>query len=205
MSFRKFLFSLLICLFVLAPTIALAAYGLEETAGAAGLKKTGPTELPVLIGSVLGTGLSLVGVLFFALMLYGGLTWMLARGNSEQETKALDTITAAIIGIVIVLASYAITNFVFKSIGTGSSTGGSGNIEVAGCIVNEATLTANCSILAVCPSGTLGATGGSGSTQPCVLVGSKCTNNTADVKENCDSANGEKECKAKEDVFCEWK
>jgi len=131
MSFKKFLFSLLICLFIFAPTIVLAGYGLEETAGAAKLDKTAPGQLPVLIGSVLGTGLSLVGVLFFALMLYGGLTWMLARGNSEQESKALDTITAAIIGIVIVLASYAITNFVFKSIGPGTASSGGGDNNTA--------------------------------------------------------------------------
>lgn len=119
MSSKKFLLTFLICLIALIPIVTLAAYGLEETAGAAKLTKTAPGQLPTLIGSILGTGLSLVGILFFALMLYGGLTWMLARGNAEQEKQALNTITAAIIGIVIVLASYAITTFVFESIGPG--------------------------------------------------------------------------------------
>lgn len=122
MSVKKILFFLIIFFITLAPLIVQGAddkYGVYKTAHEAGLDTTGPEQLPVLIGKVLGTGLSLVGVLFFALMLYGGLTWMLARGNTEQETKALNTITAAIIGIVIVLASYAITNFVFTSIGTG--------------------------------------------------------------------------------------
>ena len=124
MSIKKVLITAVVFILFLIPLSAFAAYGLDETADKAGLNKTPAGDLPELIGSVLGTGLSLVGVLFFALMLYGGLTWMLARGNSEQETKALDTITAAIIGIIIVLASYAITNFVFKSIGPGTASSG---------------------------------------------------------------------------------
>ena len=124
---KKILIFIAILALFLIPLSVLGAsdkYGIKTTAQQAELVTTGPEQLPVLIGQILGTGLSLVGVLFFALMLYGGLTWMLARGNTEQETKALNTITAAIIGIVIVLASYAITSFVFKSIGPGSSTGG---------------------------------------------------------------------------------
>lgn len=107
--------------FFATPAFAQASndYGLSATAGAADLAKFG-TDLPGLIGNVLGTALSLVGVLFFGLMLFGGVTWMLAHGNAEQEKKALNTIVAAIIGILIVLGSYALTTFVFKSVGSAS-------------------------------------------------------------------------------------
>lgn len=90
-------------------------YGLKATADAAALSNFGD-NLPGFIGNALGTALSLVGVLFFALMLYGGITWMMAHGNAEQEKKALSTITAAIIGILIVLGSYALTSFVLSSV-----------------------------------------------------------------------------------------
>src|SRR3989339_974996 len=96
-------------------------YGLGATAGAAGLNKG---DVPTIIGNVIGTGLSLISVLFFLLMIYGGILWMTARGKDEQASKALDTIIAAIIGIVIILAAYAITNFVFKSVGGGGATAG---------------------------------------------------------------------------------
>ena len=98
-------------------------YGLEVTAKAASLEQFG-ANLPGLIGNVLGTALSLVGVLFFALMLYGGITWMMAHGNAESEKKALSTITAAIIGILIVLGSYALTTFVLSSVKGGGGGGG---------------------------------------------------------------------------------
>ncbi|MBI2990017.1 MAG: hypothetical protein HYY51_02385 [Candidatus Magasanikbacteria bacterium] len=108
-------------------------YGLEETAGAAGLKQYG-TDLPTIVGNIVGTGLSMISVLFFGLMIYGGIRWMIARGKEEEAKKALDTIVAAVIGIIIVLASYAITNFVLKSVSGGQviNTGGGGGAGSGG-------------------------------------------------------------------------
>jgi len=83
------------------------------------LKKT--TDVSVMAGKVLGAILSLVGILFFGLMLYGGILWMTARGNEQQTSKAYDTIISAVIGLVIVLSSYVIVNFVFKTVGSGGS------------------------------------------------------------------------------------
>ncbi|MBT3538605.1 hypothetical protein HN481_00580 [Candidatus Parcubacteria bacterium] len=96
-------------------------YGLKTTAGAAGLN-TG--DVPTIVGNIIGSALSLISVLFFILMVYGGIVWMLARGKEEQSKKALDTIIGAIIGIIIVLAAYAITNFVFSSVGNVGGGGG---------------------------------------------------------------------------------
>lgn len=95
-------------------------YGLDDTASAAQLPMN--TDLAATLGNILGSALSLISVLFFGLMLYGGITWMIARGKTENTQKALDTIIAAIIGIVIVLAAYAITNFVFSNISSGPVT-----------------------------------------------------------------------------------
>ncbi|HOX60750.1 MAG TPA: pilin [Candidatus Magasanikbacteria bacterium] len=119
----------LTCL-VAVPVLA-DPFGLDDTANASGLAGYG-TNIPVMIGNILGSILGLVAVIFFALMLYGGVLWMTARGDDSQTKKATGTITAAIIGIMIVLASYAITSFVFNSIGqpgtvaSGALGGGSG-------------------------------------------------------------------------------
>lgn len=93
-------------------------YGLGATAGAAGLQRE---SVPTLVGNVVGTALSMIGVLFFVLMVYGGLLWMTSRGNEEQTRKAKDTIVAATIGIIVVLSAYAITTFVFSTIQGGPS------------------------------------------------------------------------------------
>ncbi|EKE07479.1 MAG: hypothetical protein ACD_18C00070G0001, partial [uncultured bacterium] len=121
---------------LLAANPASGNYGLDATANSAGLPMN--KDLPGVIGNILGSALSLISVLFFGLMIYGGITWMLARGKSENTQKALDTIIAAVIGIVVVLAAYAITNFVFSNVISGaggattSNNGGAGGSSPGG-------------------------------------------------------------------------
>lgn len=68
------------------------------------------------IAVLIKTVLSFLGVLFLILMIYGGVLWMTARGKEEQVTKARDLIIAAVIGLIIVLASYAISIFVINAL-----------------------------------------------------------------------------------------
>lgn len=113
-----------------APVAAEDSYGLEATAQAAKLVRG---DSPATIaGNIIGAALSLVGVLFFILMVYAGITWMLARGNEDQTKQALRTIIAAVIGMVITLASYAITSFVFDAINQVPDAGSGVPTEVDG-------------------------------------------------------------------------
>lgn len=68
--------------------------------------------------------LGLLGVIFIILIIIAGYNWMTARGDEEKITKATSTIRSAIIGLLIIVAAYAITYFVFANL-PGSS-GGSG-------------------------------------------------------------------------------
>lgn len=101
-------------LFVALPTTASARYGLKDTAEKAGLVTEG--NVPEIIGRLVGSALTLVGLIFFILVVYAGIRWMLARGNEEETKGALRTIVAATIGLIITFSAYAITNFVLTSI-----------------------------------------------------------------------------------------
>jgi len=90
------------------------SFGLDAAATAAGLK-TGVT-LESRAGQIVGALLALVGVLFFVLMIYGGILWMTAGGNDTQVKNAQKTIAAAVIGLVIVISAYAITMFIGQSL-----------------------------------------------------------------------------------------
>ncbi|MCF7820684.1 MAG: pilin [Candidatus Pacebacteria bacterium] len=68
----------------------------------------------VIISTILYTLFGFLGVLFIALIIYGGIQWMTASGNDEQVTKAKKVLKSAIIGLVIVLAAYGITWFIFN-------------------------------------------------------------------------------------------
>lgn len=88
--------------------------GLDSTAKEAGfVKKT----LEEISGSALNIVLSLIGILFLILMIYGGMIWMTAQGNEEQVGKARKLIIAAVIGLIIVVAAFAITSFLGDTFG----------------------------------------------------------------------------------------
>ncbi len=78
-----------------------------------------------IVGKIIGTFLSIFGIRFMALMIYGGYKWMMASGREEEVKKAKDTIRAAIIGLIIVMMAYAISYFVAyglqrATVGTGT-------------------------------------------------------------------------------------
>jgi TRAP-type C4-dicarboxylate transport system permease small subunit len=96
-----------------------ALSGLNATAGQVGAFKDqtsqtniGTDFLTTKAGQIIGLVLSFVGVIFLVLMIYAGILWMTASGNEQQTTKAKDLIISAVIGIIIVFAAYAITNFI---------------------------------------------------------------------------------------------
>src|SRR3989338_49548 len=114
---KKIIITLSIIVSLFGTGTVYANYGLDKTADVSGLKGAVSGSSPVdIIGSVVGAALTMVGVLFLLLMIYGGVIWMIARGNEQQTDKALGTIKAAVIGLIIVVASFAITTFVFRAI-----------------------------------------------------------------------------------------
>lgn len=85
--------------------------GLEETAGAANIDRSF-TSPEVAVTVIIQWVLSLVGVLFLILMIWGGFSWMTSGGNQEQIKKARRTVTSAAIGLIIVLSAYALTVYI---------------------------------------------------------------------------------------------
>ncbi|MFA6393484.1 MAG: pilin [Patescibacteria group bacterium] len=95
---------------------------LGKFAGKAGYKPvTGSGEETVYttIGMIINIALSLLGVIFLALLIYAGFEWMTARGDEAKVTKAKDIMKNAVIGLVIVLAAYVISYFVIYQLGSG--------------------------------------------------------------------------------------
>lgn len=87
----------------------------------AGYASGSEDTLSETIGKIIRAILSLLGIVFMSLIVYGGYLWMTARGNEEKLEKAKAIIRGSIIGLVIVLASYAITAFVIDRVGLATS------------------------------------------------------------------------------------
>ncbi|KKR34906.1 MAG: hypothetical protein UT67_C0005G0018 [Candidatus Magasanikbacteria bacterium GW2011_GWA2_40_10] len=141
MYFLKKLFVVLVVMGAMIPSFAFADdFGLKGASQDTGLIGQGQdvdakTRVPELIGSIIGIALSFVGAIFFLLILYAGFLWMTAFGASDKVEKAKDILIHAAIGLIIVLAAYAISKFVFSnlgSLGAGSGAGsGGGSSAVA--------------------------------------------------------------------------
>lgn len=90
-----------------------AQFGLDKTADKAGYETTGASaSIPDRIQLIVSIVLGLVALIFFVLTLYSGLIWLTAGGKEGQTEKAKGVLEAAIIGLVIVSASYAISTFI---------------------------------------------------------------------------------------------
>ncbi len=101
----------------------------EIAGGYAGYDKaTNASTLDSIVGNLINTVLSLLGVLFLILMLYGGFLWMTAAGDESKITKAKNLITAAVIGTILVVSAYAISVFVIKALQSGTIEGGSSTV-----------------------------------------------------------------------------
>lgn len=83
---------------------------------------------PITIGNIVATviqvALSILALIFLILAVLSGFRWMTAAGNEEQIKKAQNTIQAAIIGLIIVLAAWAITYFIFMYLPFSGGSGG---------------------------------------------------------------------------------
>lgn len=81
-------------------------------------RPTGISETSVT--SQIATGMLLVyqltGFVFFMMALYSGIRWMTASGNEEVVTKSRNTLIAAVIGFVLVVAAYGITLYLTERV-----------------------------------------------------------------------------------------
>lgn len=91
---------------------------LRITAEAAGFAE--PRSLGEIAGAIIGTFLSFLGIIFLCLVIYGGFLWMTSAGNEGKVIRAKQTLTQAVIGLIIILSAYSITYFVFNSLKSAS-------------------------------------------------------------------------------------
>lgn len=100
----------------LMPFIAKAAelnLGLSEVEGEIALPTS---DVRVVVTRIINVAMGFLGIVAVLIILWGGFTWMTAGGNEEKVGEAKQIITAGVIGLIIVVTSYAIARFVVQSL-----------------------------------------------------------------------------------------
>ncbi len=81
---------------------------------------SGEGALGNLLTNITTTIAIVAGVLLFGMFIYGGITWLTAAGNEDQTEKAQKILSSAVVGLVIVVAAYFITEILGSALGFGS-------------------------------------------------------------------------------------
>lgn len=70
------------------------------------------TDIGVLISRVISVAFILAGVLTFAFLVWGGIEWLTSGGDKTKTETARNRITAAVVGLAIVAASWALMKLI---------------------------------------------------------------------------------------------
>lgn len=111
---------LIILLLIMFPAITYA--GAAGGGGGDGLKTvtapmgTSSRELPEAILSLVNGFLVLAGIVAAIILIYGGVQYVISRGDDQATAKAKNTILYAVVGLIVIGLAAAIVNFVVQAI-----------------------------------------------------------------------------------------
>ncbi len=113
---RQFLF-LLLSATLLFPSLAFARVQYYDQLNDTGTAVYGSADAPegnffLIVGGLLNAILGLLGLVLFVMIIYGGFLWMTAGGNTDKVKQAKDILLNAVIGLVILVAAFAISTYV---------------------------------------------------------------------------------------------
>lgn len=88
----------------------------EGTVGSTDINITGPESLNFEFGQLVAWAVTAIlvvaGLIFFFMLIIGGLKWILSGGDKAATESARGQITAALIGLVIVFSAWAIAQLI---------------------------------------------------------------------------------------------
>jgi hypothetical protein len=88
----------------------------KEFAGKSGYSTQVASDPIVFAGTIVNYILGLLGVIFAIYIIYAGIIWMTAGGEVSRVDRAKNILRNGVIGIIIALGAYAISNFVVNAI-----------------------------------------------------------------------------------------
>lgn len=74
--------------------------------------KLGDLTVPSLVSGLIRLVLMVAALVFFFILVVGGIKWIVSGGDKAQTESARNQITAALVGLVIVFAAWAILKLI---------------------------------------------------------------------------------------------
>lgn len=97
------------------PTFAQGTSASNKGVGTVDTGKLGgiPTDINLIIGGLVQLAYAVAGLVFFFMLILGGLRYLTAGGDEKAAAAARGTLTNAFVGLVIVVAAFLITQLIF--------------------------------------------------------------------------------------------
>ena len=74
------------------------------------------SDVPKRVADIINIFIAVMGVIAVIMIIYGGISLVLSLGNAEKVRKAKNIIIYSAIGLLVVLISFAIINFVLDNV-----------------------------------------------------------------------------------------
>ncbi len=136
---RRFLLSLLLVASIFigvggmmtsVPTASAQETGLDTGLAEVGETVILPDTDPRIIAArIINIAFGLIGIIMVSIILYAGFLYMTSGGDAEKTQTALKYIRNAVIGLIIILMSWAITRFVVERLLEATGAGGGGGVS----------------------------------------------------------------------------
>lgn len=78
---------------------------------------TGTDNLYIVLGGLIKFVMGISGVVVFCYIIWAGWLWMTAGGDDKQVAKAKTIMKNSVIGLAILMLSYALSSFALETIG----------------------------------------------------------------------------------------
>jgi len=114
---NKKIISLIIVSFLLSVTIApvlaqTSIYdiknNLNKSADSGGLDTKTQSSIPTIIGQLINYLFGVLGIVFLAYAVMGGVLWMIAGGNDEKVARAVKFIIGGVEGLLVIFMAYVL-------------------------------------------------------------------------------------------------
>jgi len=78
--------------------------------------KLGDNDPATIAYGIINWALIFLGIITLVMIIIAGFMWMFAAGEEEKIKKAQDILKGALVGLVLILASYGIASYVFSKL-----------------------------------------------------------------------------------------
>ena len=115
------------------PVMVFAQESGSDTFGLQPIQDTtilGSDDIRTIIARIINAALGLLGIIAISLIIYAGYVILTSGGDEEKVTEGKKIIVNAVIGLLIILASYGIVQFVFRLLSEATGSGGGTRTEI---------------------------------------------------------------------------